>query len=335
MREDLGVLVLGCGYAGTMLAQQLAFSGRPVYGTTRSRVHAEVIRSRGAEPIVLDALDAIGPSPILRLRGRVGAAVVCIPPGELPSAAAGIAASQAEAEAVDASTARIVSALRELPDLESVLYMSATSVWGDRGGERVDESTPVAPDSPRGEARVRAERAFLESGLPAQVIRPAGIYGPGRSQLHRLAAGEYRLVGDGGALTNRIHVLDLATLCAAALERGEPGSIWLASDLRPAPQREVALHVAVRYGLPAPPALSLAEARVRMSRDAFSMVTGSKRLDPSRTLERLGVTLRFPDYEAGLAAIWAQEAPDLLRIAAGATGGATAGATARATDVPA
>ena len=42
------------------------------------------------------------------------------------------------------------------------------------------------------------------------------------------------------------------------------------------------------------------------------MVTSSKRLDPSWTLSQLGVTLRYPDFETGLAAIWAQEGASLV-----------------------
>jgi saccharopine dehydrogenase-like NADP-dependent oxidoreductase len=45
------VLILGCGFTGSVLAQRLTFKGTPVIGTTRSMEQASVIRTRGAEPM--------------------------------------------------------------------------------------------------------------------------------------------------------------------------------------------------------------------------------------------------------------------------------------------
>ena len=70
-----------------------------------------------------------------------------------------------------------------------------------------------------------------------------------------------------------------------------------------------------QYGLPPANHLSLAEARVRMSRDVLAMVTNSKRLDPSWTLESLGVELRYPDWSTGLAAIWRHEEAEIRELA--------------------
>ena len=290
------MLIVGCGYAGSMLAQRLAFQGRPVYATTRSQDRAQVIRSRGAEPLILDAFD---PTPLDRMRGRVGAVVSCVPP-----------AMEEDGGYRDPNE----GLMRYLApwELRAFVYVSSTSVYGDRAGQMADEETPPAPDSPRGAARVAIETKVLSSGLRAMVVRPAGIYGPGRSQLHRLAAGRLRLVDGGGAYTNRIHVHDLAAILEACIDRGTPGDVYLASDQRPATQVEVVDHILATYGLPAPAALSLEEARVRLTRDVLAMVTGSKRLDPSRTLRALGVELRFPDYQAGLAEIWRREG-DVLR----------------------
>ncbi|MDP6947270.1 MAG: NAD-dependent epimerase/dehydratase family protein, partial [Myxococcota bacterium] len=196
-------------------------------------------------------------------------------------------------------------------DLNAVIYVSSTSVYGDQGGERADEHTACHPDSPRGQARLTIEAQVLQSDLPAMVVRPAGIYGRGRSQLDRLADGRMRIVGEGAAYTNRIHVTDLAAIIEAACDRGTPGDIYLGADACPSTQAEVADYISQTYELPAPTRIPLAEAQVRMSKDVFAMITGSKRLDASWTRERLGVTLRYPDYRAGLDAIWRFDAPSL------------------------
>ena len=300
MSKNDGVLIVGCGFTGCVLAQQLAFVGRAVYGTSRGERGVSVIRTRGAGAVLMTAPDF---RPLRRIRGKVRALVTMMPPQ-----------MTGDGGYVD-HTAALLDAVKGW-GLEAVVYVSSTSVYGDKGGAVVNEHTPCTPDSPRGRARLAIEQQVLTSGLPAMVVRPAGIYGRLRSQLDRLARGRTRLVDGGKSYTNRIHVKDLATIIEAACDRGTPGSVYLGADRHPATQVEVARHIVDTYGLPEPPSLSLAEARVRMSKDVLAMITGSKRLDPAQTLEALGVTLRFPDYKAGLAEIWRFDEPALLEAAA-------------------
>jgi nucleoside-diphosphate-sugar epimerase len=285
------VLILGCGYTGAQLAQRLTFRGIPVIGSTRNQQQASVIRTRGAEPLIFSADDV---TPLTRFQGRVRRVVYMIPP---------------QRDAAGSFADPVAGILNSLAgfDLEMFVYVSSTSVYGDKQGQLVTEETPCVPDSPRGEARVQAENKVLGSGFPACVVRPAGIYGPGRSMLHRIASGQYRLVGGGTAITNRIHVVDLATTIHRALHKGTAGSIYLASDERPTSQADVVKHVCERYGLSAPHNMPLEEARIRMTPSTLKMVTGSKRLDASWTRSVLGVTLRFPSFEEGCEAIWRQE----------------------------
>jgi nucleoside-diphosphate-sugar epimerase len=283
-----GTLIVGCGFTGRLLAQQLAFEGHAVYGTSRSEAGVNVIRTRGANAVVVNAPDF---SAIDRIKGKVTALVTMMPP-----------TMERDGTSIDHNAA-LMAYVKDW-GLTAVVYVSSTSVYGDQAGAVVNEATPCTPDSPRGEARLEIERQVLESGLPAMVVRPAGIYGRFRSQFDRFAGRRARLIDGGRSYTNRIHVRDLAAIIAAACDRGEPGAIYLGTDARPSLQAEVAAHIVETYGLPQPAELSLAEARVRLSRDVLAMIMGSKRLDGSQTLERLGLTLRFPDYVAGLAEIW-------------------------------
>jgi len=280
------VLILGCGFLGNVLAQQLAFKGVPVIGTARGEPHLGIIRTRGATPLELRDVSALD-----RLPAKIGSVLMSIPPD------AGL----------DRGLAAKVASWGLAPG--KVVYVSSTSVYGDRGGQVVDESTPVAPSSPKAHERVLAEAIWGELG--AQVVRPAGIYGPGRSLLHRLAAGKMRLI-EGGAVINRIHVADLASLCEAALARGTAGSIWLGADTLPATHDEVVEWLVAEMKLPAPPRMSLAEARVRMDKDTLAMFSQSKRIDSTRTFSTLGVKLRYPTYREGMRAIWAREKASIL-----------------------
>ena len=287
------ILILGCGYFGKMLAQKLAFSGRFVAGTVRRDVELSVVRTRGAEPLIFDGEDY---TELERYRGRIGAVVQSIPPTDL------------EAERV------LVERLHGW-GAEQALYISSTSVYGDHAGAQVTETSACTPDSPKGRMRLEAEKIWLDSPLPAAVLRPSGIYGPLRSLLHRVAAGRSRLIGDGEALTNRIHVADLASIAAAALKSPVPGAIWLGTDGAACTQREVADWIGANFPFRPPTQMSLDEARVRMDKDAFTISVQSKRLDPTETLTRLQVKLQFPDYRAGLKAIWVRERVALETLA--------------------
>jgi nucleoside-diphosphate-sugar epimerase len=293
--NDKHVLILGCGYTGVALAQRLAFKGQPVVGTTRTEARASIIRTRGAHPIVWDGREVQALAP---WRGRVHAVVCSIPPDVAPNG-----------DFTDL-TAALLDFFADW-SLDAFVYISSTSVYGDRGGEVADEDTPCDPDSPRGAARLAIERQVLAAPLTGMVIRPAGIYGPGRSQLHRMAAAKYRLVGGGGAFTNRVHVTDLAALIEAAINRGQRGAVYLGSDLEPATQRAVVDHVVTTYGLSVPTDMPLAEARIRLDKNVLAMVTGSKRLDPAKTLAALGVKLRFPSYREGLADVWRRQRSEI------------------------
>jgi nucleoside-diphosphate-sugar epimerase len=290
------VLILGCGFLGQVLAQKLAFAGVPVVGSARGEPQLGIIRTRGATPLQLGGvgdLPAIGQLPF-----RFGRVLMAIPPDAN----------------LDDALARTVGGWGLAPG--RVLYVSSTSVFGDHGGADVDERTPPAPATDKARMRLVAEATWRAIG--ASVIRPAGIYGPGRSLLHRIAARKHRLIGDGRTITNRIHVGDLARLCEAALARGE-ADLYLGSDLAPTPQDEVVDWVSAELGLPAPPRISLAEARVRMTPEILAMFTQSKRLRAEATLARLGVTLRYPSYREGFRDIWARDKVALTALAASAT----------------
>lgn len=275
------VLILGCGFLGQVLAQKLAFAGVPVIGTARAEPQLGIIRTRGATALRLDG----DPSVIDRLPLPIARVLMAIPP---------------EANLDEALAARI-AAWGLAPG--KVVYVSSTSVYGDHGGAVVVEATPVAPATDKARMRVLAEDRWRAIG--ASVIRPAGIYGPGRSLLHRIAAGRHRLIDGGLAITNRIHVADLATLCEAAWNK--PQATLLGADTTPATQREVAEWCARELGLPMAASISSAEARVRMDKDTFQMFAQSKRLDPSWTLQTLAVKLRYPSWREGFRDLWARE----------------------------
>ncbi|MGF1660350.1 MAG: SDR family NAD(P)-dependent oxidoreductase, partial [Rubrimonas sp.] len=66
-------------------------------------------------------------------------------------------------------------------------------------------------------------------------------------------------------------------------------------------------HAAELLGLPPPPAIPYAEAEAGMSGMARSFYAESKRVSNRRLHEELGVSLAYPTYREGLAAVLAAE----------------------------
>lgn len=199
------------------------------------------------------------------------------------------------------------AALAGLPGLAWVGYLSTTGVYGDRAGGWVDESSALEPTGERGRRRVAAERAWLASGLPVQVFRLAGIYGPGQSQIDTVRAGTARRIVKKAQVFGRIHVDDIAGVLLASMARPNPGAIYNVADDLPADPAEVVAYAAALLGVSPPPLESFESAAPTMSAMARSFYDDNKRTSNRRIKEELGVQLRYPDYRSGLRAVLAEE----------------------------
>jgi nucleoside-diphosphate-sugar epimerase len=188
-------------------------------------------------------------------------------------------------------------------------YLSTTGVYGDHRGGWVDEATPLTPSTERGHARVTAEAEWMDLhqrlGLPVHIFRLAGIYGPGRGPFEKVRDGTARRIVKPGQVFSRIHAEDIAQVLIASMARPDPGAAYNLCDDDPAPPQDVIAHAATLLGLPLPPEIPFETAD--LSPMAASFYAESKRVDNRKIKEDLGVTLRYPDYRAGLASVLAAE----------------------------
>jgi nucleoside-diphosphate-sugar epimerase len=190
--------------------------------------------------------------------------------------------------------------------LSWVGYLSTTGVYGDHGGEWVDETTPLTPSTERGRARVAAEADWQSiPGLPLHIFRLAGIYGPGRGPFEKVRSGSARRIIKPGQVFSRIHVEDIAQTLAASLAHPAPGAIYNLCDDDPAPPQDVIAYAAELLGLPLPPEVDFEEAV--MSPMARSFYAESKKVSNARIKRELGVQLLYPDYRSGLKAMLDQD----------------------------
>lgn len=276
------MLVFGHGYSAAFLTPLLRARGWQVTGTTRS--DPDRVAAAGAAPLVW-------PGEEERLRAEIAAAdaiLVGAAPG--PQGDPVLAAFRDDLAK---------SRLRWLG------YLSTTGVYGDRNGGWVDENSALDAATPRGQARIRAEkdwRALADrAGLPLHIFRLAGIYGPGRGPFQKIRGGTARRIIKAGQVFSRIHAADIAQVLLASLDRPAPGTAYNVCDDDPAPPQDVLAHAAELLGLPPPPEVAFEDAA--MTPMARSFYADSKRVSNRRIKEDLGVRLRYPDYRSGLAAI--------------------------------
>lgn len=183
-------------------------------------------------------------------------------------------------------------------------YLSSTGAYGDSGGAWVDESTPIGGG--RRTARSAADAAWRALHPETRIFRLPGIYGPGRSALDRVAAGQAHRIALPGQIFSRIHVADIASALVASMDRGPAGIYNIADDL-PASQNAVVEYACALLGRPLPPLLTLDQAGLSPAARAF--YAESRRVANGKAKRLLGWRPAFPDYRAGLRALSAITSP--------------------------
>ena len=136
--------------------------------------------------------------------------------------------------------------------------------------------------------------------LRTVTLRLAPVYGPGRGMRARLRKQEFRILDDGQHATSRIHVDDVVAVVFAAEDRAPSRSCYLVADDEPTTQGQYAAWLSQRMGLPMPPSRQLFEP------GAPRVAHRNRRIRNERLKHDLGITLRYPSYREGEAAIEAE-----------------------------
>ena len=279
------LLSLGHGYSARALARRLLPQGWTVLGTTRDPGKADALRAEGVEPVAWDR------AAVAEALGRATHLLVSAGPDADGDPSLRLCR--------DAIAARA-------PALDWAGYLSTTGVYGDHGGDWVDEDTPLTPGTRRGQWRLQAETDWRAvPGLPLHIFRLAGIYGPGRGPFEKVRHGTARRIVKPGQVFSRIHVEDIAQVLEASIRKPAPGSAYNLCDDDPAPPQDVLLHAAELLDVAPPPEIAFDAAE--MSPMARSFYAENKRVSNRRIKDELGVQLRYPDYRAGLRALLDEE----------------------------
>ena len=205
----------------------------------------------------------------------------------------------------DPRTARLLSALVTHASLpQRLVYISTSGVYGDCGGDWVDEQHPVNPMTDRARRRADAERqvgTFANAqGVQSVILRVPGIYAGQRLPIERLRKATPVLRAEDDVYTNHIHADDLARIVAVALTHPNANGVFNVCDDSALKMGDWFDLVADRAGLPRPPRIARSEASSRISPPLYSFMSESRRLVNARMKRVLGVKLDYPTVHVGV-----------------------------------
>ena len=152
------------------------------------------------------------------------------------------------------------------------------------------------------------ERVVGSEALPLGEVRLlVEAQRPGRLPLARLRERQPLPHEAECPFTNRIHADDLTEVCVAAADCGGADRVYNVSDGHPSTMVDYFNKVADSVGLPRPPTLPMAEVAQVMTPGMLSYMAESRRVGNARMLRELGVRLRYPSLQSGLAASVAEQ----------------------------
>jgi nucleoside-diphosphate-sugar epimerase len=311
----------GSGAIGRRLTPQLVARGHQVTATTTSRDKLDGLRALGAEPVVVDGLDALG----------VGEAVARAEPDAVIHQMSALA-GEPDLRRFDDWFAR-TNELRTVGTENLLAAARASGVkrfvaqsytgWPNtrEGGPVKTEEDPLDPAPPPAQAEslasIRAlERAVLEAPLEGIVLRYGSLYGPGASDgLVELVRGrKLPILGSGDGVWSWIHVDDAAAATVAAVERGGRG-VYNVVDDEPVRVSDWLPYLAEQVGAKPPRRLPVWLGRMVAGEVAVSFMTRIRGSSNAKTRRELGWEPSWRSWREGFRRGLTDEAAGARRAA--------------------
>ena len=279
--------ILGCGYVGLELGRALR-GDHDVFGVRRSESGCAAVEAAGFEAVRADVTD---PHDLAR-----------VPDADwlVFAASSGGRGAEAAREVYVEGQRVVIEAFAERDEVPNrYVYTSSTGVYGDHGGDWVDETTPLDPTTEKTAVLAEAERLAREGtrerGIEGQVARFAGLYGPDRYRLERYLEGPVT-----AGYLNMVHRDDAAGAVRFLLEEGVDEEVVVVVDDEPVEKHAFADWLADACGVERPPKRTKQE---RLEADDLSTaaerrILTSKRCSNTR-LRELGYEFAYPTFREG------------------------------------
>ncbi len=284
----------GSGFIGKRLVAALIGDGHQVICLSRSGQSSAFLAELGAEVLSGDFLDS----------ASVGHSLREAAPTHVAHLAAEIA-TQRDAGRIDAVNVRgteaLVEACRGL-ELERFLFLS-TVVRGAADGEMFTEKDVIPATTAYGKSKQAGDeivlRAHREWQLPAVILRPSHVYGPGGWFADLIRDPGFRIPGKGDNLWDLVHVDDVISACELVLEQAPPGAIYHVVDDQPIAMGEFFAEVASALGRKPFGHVPVWLAKMLRGSGPVTSMVRSARSSNAR-LKALGWQPRYPSATAAL-----------------------------------
>jgi 2-alkyl-3-oxoalkanoate reductase len=302
------VFVVGAsGAVGTRLVAQLIEGGHEVTGTHRSPDKAEALRGLGAEPLLLDALDA----------RAVQEAVATAKPDAIVHQATALTGARfsKDLDRTFAQTNRLrregtdalLAAAREAGVQRFVAQSFANMRYAREGGAIKTENDPLDETPVEGMRDTTAAMRYLDDAVTDAggiALRYGSFYGAANDGLIApVRKRQFPIVGEGGGVTSFIHLDDAAEATVIALENGDPGIYHVADD-EPAAVCEWLPVMAEVLGAKPPRHIPRWLARLIAGDAAVMIGTESRGASNAKAKRELGWTPRHPSWREGFAEVY-------------------------------
>ena len=271
-------LILGCGFTGNFFAKTIRKFGFTVLTSSRSK-------NKAPNSFVFNSEN--GTVPNEEVFDGVTHILSCIPPGK---------------NGRDPVLGSLKSKLKSLSP-EWVGYLSTTGVYGNTEGDWVSEMNQPKPFQKRSHKRLKCEKEWIESGLPVQIFRLPGIYGPGRSTFDSIRNQTIRVISKKDQVFSRIHVADITNAIIYLLQNKDSlkfHQIINIADDEPCSQIEVIQYCYDLLGLKMPKPMLFEDAKKELSPIAQSFWMENRRVSNKLLCETLGYKLIYKNYKQGL-----------------------------------
>jgi nucleoside-diphosphate-sugar epimerase len=182
---------------------------------------------------------------------------------------------------------------------KKLIYLSATSVYGNHNGKWVNENSKLKGRTKLGLGRKIAEKAWLKfrdlNKLDINVLRVSGIYSKENNVLKKIS--RTNIYVKEKKYFSRIRIEDLAQILKKMFFSQKKFRVLNASDDKPATNKEVANFAAKLLKIKNLKPVPIAKFKNKMIKEFYK---DSKKVSNKNMKNKLQIKLRFPTYKEGL-----------------------------------